>query len=51
MNPPAEKDRLPDAERKLFEDELRISSLYEMVRAQKVGRPVRNVLTKELIKV
>lgn len=51
MNPPAERKRLPDAERKLFEDELRISGLYEMVRAQKVGRPVRNVLTKELIKV
>ena len=51
MNPPAEKDRLQGAEKKLFEDELRISGLYEMVRAQKVGKPVRNVLTKELIKV
>jgi len=36
---------------KLFEEENRVSNLYETVRAQKSGEPFRNVLTKPIIVV
>lgn len=36
---------------KLFSEELRVSNMYETVRAQKSGEPFRNVLTKPIVVV
>ena len=36
---------------KLFEEESRVSNLYETVRAQKSGEPFRSVLTKPIVVV
>ena len=36
---------------KLFEEEMRVSNLYETVRAQKSGEPFRSVITKPIVVV
>ena len=51
MNPPREVDNLNPDQRKLFDEEMQVSNLYESVRAQKYNKPFENVFTKELIKV
>ncbi|WP_274940573.1 tRNA(Met) cytidine acetate ligase [Chordicoccus furentiruminis] len=51
VNPPQERETLPPDVRRLFDEEMRVSNLYESVRSQKSGVPFRNVLTKELVKV
>lgn len=51
MNPPREADNLNPDQRRLFDEEMQVSNLYESVRAQKSGKPFENVFTKELIKV
>lgn len=51
MNPPAEADSLRPDQRRLFDEEMQVSNLYESVRAQKWGKPFENVFTKQIIKV
>ncbi|MEE3420290.1 MAG: nucleotidyltransferase family protein [Lachnospiraceae bacterium] len=51
MNPPREVDGLNPDQRRLFDEEMRVSNLYESVRADKYHKPFENVFTKELIKV
>lgn len=51
MNPPKEVDGLKPDQRRLFDEEMQVSNLYESVRAQKWHRSFENVFTKELVKV
>lgn len=51
MNPPAEMNDLNPDQRRLFEEEMQVSNLYESIRSQKSGISFENVLTKELVKV
>lgn len=51
MNPPREVDDLKPDQRRLFDEEMQVSNLYESVRAQKWHLSFENVFTKELVKV
>ncbi len=51
MNPPAEVDRLNPDQRRLFDEELQVSNLYESVRCQKWHKAFDNVFTKPIVKV
>lgn len=51
MNPPKEVDGLKPDQRRLFDEEMQVSNLYESVRAQKWHLSFENVFTKELVKV
>ncbi len=51
MNPPAEADDLRPDQKRLFDEEMQVSNLYESVRAQKWSKPFENVFTKQIIKV
>lgn len=51
MNPPREVDGLKPDQRRLFDEEMQVSNLYESVRAQKWHLSFENVFTKELVKV
>ncbi|MDO4620915.1 MAG: nucleotidyltransferase family protein [Lachnospiraceae bacterium] len=51
VNPPAERDGLQGEARRLFEEELRISNLYEALRSMQAGIPARNELSRPVVKV
>ena len=51
MNPAQERRQMDGAEGRLFDEELRVSNLYESIRSQKSGLAIRNSLTKEIIKI
>ncbi len=51
MNPPAEVDSLNPDQRRLFDEELQVSNLYESVRCQKWHKAFDNVFTKPIVKI
>ncbi len=51
LRPSSESAALSPEARRLFDEETRVSNLYETVRSQKSGQPFVNTLSKEIVKV
>ncbi len=51
MNPPQEVEHLNPDQRRLFDEELQVSNLYESVRSQKWHKAFENVFTKPIVKI
>ena len=51
MNPPSDRGRLTGADRALFDEEMRVSDFYRLIRAVSSGIPGGAELAEEIVKV